>query len=74
MTLLKTLTPLLDFFADDTSLNIIVDDPMQTADQLNSDLAKIHCWADKWLVTINPGELGLSLALGNKTNQFILQF
>ena len=28
-------------FADDTSLYIIVDDPIQAADQLNSDLAKI---------------------------------
>ena len=41
-------------FADDTSWSIIVDDPIQAADQLNLDLAKIHRWADKWLVTFNP--------------------
>ena len=29
-------------FADDTSLYIIVDDPIQAAEQLNLDLAKIH--------------------------------
>ena len=29
-------------FADDTSLHIIVDDPIQAAEQLNLDLAKIH--------------------------------
>ena len=55
MTLLKTLTPY-RLFADDTSLYIIVDDPIQAAEQLNLDLAKIHQWADKWLVTLNPGK------------------
>ena len=29
-------------------------DPIQTAEQLNFDLAKIHRWAEKWLVTFNP--------------------
>ena len=29
-------------FADDTTLYIIVDDPIQAAEQLNLDLAKIH--------------------------------
>ena len=41
-------------FADDTSLYIIVDDPIQAAEQLNLDLEKIHRWAEKWLVTFNP--------------------
>ena len=41
-------------FADDTSLNIMVDDPIQAADQPNSDLEKFHGEADKWLVTFNP--------------------
>ena len=38
-------------FADDTSLYIIVDNPFQAAEQLHSDLEKIHRWAAKWLVT-----------------------
>ena len=38
-------------FADDTSLYIIVENPFQAAEQLNSDLQKIHRWAAKWLVT-----------------------
>ena len=38
-------------FADDTCLYFIVDDPIQAAEQLYLDLAKIHRWADKWLVT-----------------------
>ena len=41
-------------FADDTSLYIMVDDPIQAANQPNSDLEKNHRWADKWLVTFNP--------------------
>lgn len=41
-------------FADDTSLYIIVDNPNQATNQLNSDLEKIHKWAKKWLVTFNP--------------------
>ena len=43
-------------FADDTGLNIIVDDPIQAANQLNTDLVKTHHWPDKWLVTFNPGQ------------------
>ena len=43
-------------FADDTTLYIIVDNPVQAADQLNSDLLKIHQWATKWLVTFNPSK------------------
>ena len=41
-------------FADDTSLYIIVNDPIQAAEQFNLDLATTHHWAEKWLVTFNP--------------------
>ena len=34
-------------FADDTNLYIIVDNPLHAANQLNSDLSKIHGWANK---------------------------
>ena len=43
-------------FADDTSLYIIVDDPIQAAEQLNSDLEKVNRWAKQWLVIFNPGK------------------
>ena len=55
-------------FADDTSLYIIVDDPIQAAEQLNLDLAKIHHWADKWPVTFNPGK-SESILLSRKHNK-----
>ena len=42
-------------FADDTSLYNIVDDTIRATEQLNLDLANINYWADKWLVTFNPG-------------------
>ena len=43
-------------FADDTSLYIIVDDPLDTAQLLNSDISKVHTWATNWLVTFNPSK------------------
>ena len=42
-------------YADDTSLYIIVDNPVEAANKLNSDLSKIHQWATKWLVK-NPAK------------------
>ena len=43
-------------FADDTSLYLIVDEPCVAATQFSSDLAKIHMWAEKWLVKFNPAK------------------
>ena len=56
-------------FADDTSLYVIVDNPFQTAEQLNSDLLKIHRWATKWLVTFNP-EKSESILFSRKYDTF----
>jgi hypothetical protein len=33
---------------------MIVDDPIDAAETLNTDLAKIHDWSMKWLVKFNP--------------------
>jgi hypothetical protein len=41
-------------FADDTSLYLVVDDPIETAETLNVDLDKIHIWSEEWLVKFNP--------------------
>ena len=46
-----------DCFADDTSLFIIVDDPMTAAGCINADLGKISAWASTWLVTFSPTKL-----------------
>ena len=43
-------------FTDDTTFYIIVDNPGQAAYQLNSDLDKIHQWANQWVVTFNPSK------------------
>jgi hypothetical protein len=40
-------------FADDTSLYLVVDDPIETAETINGDLDKIHIWSEKWLVKFN---------------------
>ena len=43
-------------FADDTSLYIIFENPIQAATILNSDLSQIYTWASNWLVTFNPSK------------------
>ena len=55
-------------FADDTSLYIIVDNPISAADELNADLAKIHAWAVRWLVSFNPAK-SESMILSRKHNK-----
>jgi hypothetical protein len=37
----------INLFADDTSLYLVVDDPIETAETLNGDLDKIHIWSEK---------------------------
>lgn len=41
-------------FADDTSLYIVVDNPVDAAEILNSDISKIYKWSQDWLVKFNP--------------------
>ena len=55
-------------FADDTTLYIIVDNPLHAANQLNSDLSKIHQWATNWLVTFNPSK-SESIIFSRKRNK-----
>ena len=55
-------------FADDTSLFIIVDDPVVSAERLNADLVKILQWAETWLVTFNPNKTE-SLVISRKINK-----
>ena len=44
----------INLFADDTSLSLIVSDPAAAGTVLQTDIDKITCWAQKWLVTFNP--------------------
>ena len=41
-------------FADYTSLSLIVEDPVTASDLMDTDLDKIHSWAETWLVKFNP--------------------
>ena len=54
-------------FADDTSLYIIVDNPVDAATELSSDLLKIHHWATKRLVIFNPAK-SESIVFSRKLN------
>ena len=55
-------------FADDTSLFIIVEDPITAAGSLNMDLDKISKWAATWLVSFNPTKTE-SLLVSRKLNK-----
>ena len=52
MTLLKGSIHI-KLFADDTSLSIEVDDPVQGAEVLNRDLEKVKDWVNQWLVNFS---------------------
>ena len=54
-------------FADDTSLYIIVDCPLQAGQLLNRDLNVISIWANSWLVTFNLSKTQ-SMLISRKRN------
>ena len=41
-------------FADDTTLYLIVEDPIRAANLMDGDLDKVQKWANTWLVKFNP--------------------
>ena len=41
-------------FADDTSVYVIVDNPVESAITLNDDLTRIENWANRWQVMFSP--------------------
>ena len=43
-------------FADDTTLYLIIEDPIRAANLMDNDLDKVQNWADKWLVKFNPNK------------------
>ena len=55
-------------FADDTSLYIVVDNPVEAANCLNNDLNKITQWAARWLVSFNPTKTE-SIIISRKLNR-----
>ena len=46
----------INLFADDTSLSVVVGDPVCVETILLSDIDKLSRWAQKWLVTFNPSK------------------
>ena len=57
-------------FADDTSLYVIVENPLSSATQLNTDLGKIFDWGQTWLVDFNPNKTESLLITRKHSNQF----
>ena len=56
-------------FADDTTIFITVDDPIEAAETLNSNLESISIWAKKWLITFSPPKTEC-LTVSRKRNPF----
>ena len=57
-------------FADDTLLYLIVDEPVEAARCLNSDLKLIYQWAERWLVKFNAAK-SESLLISRKAKKNI---
>ena len=57
----------ISLFADDTSLFITVNDPITSANIIQSDINKITAWANKWLVKFNPDKSETLLITRKKT-------
>ena len=55
-------------FVDDTSLHLIVNEPVEAARCLNSDLDLIYQWAERWLVKCNAAESESELLLVTRPN------
>ena len=55
-------------FADDTILYVYVDNPTESADALNSDLANMSDWANQWLVKFSPPKT-VTLNISKKKNK-----
>ena len=58
----------INLFADDTSLSMIVSDPLAARTMLQTDIDKITDWAQKWLVKFNPSK-SESLVISRKRNK-----
>lgn len=57
-------------YADDTSLLSVVDDPVQSASSLNSDLCKISEWSAEWQVTMNSDKTKSLILSTKRTRPF----
>ena len=55
-------------FADDTSLFLIVEDPTESAQQLQEDIYAISAWADDWKVSFNSSKT-ISVIFSRKQNR-----
>ena len=55
-------------FADDTTLYLIVEDPIPAANMMDGDLDKVQEWANTWLVKFNPQKTE-EIIFSRKTSQ-----
>ena len=58
-------------FADDTSLFIVVENPVTTVNILNNNLGRIHSWAGDWPVDFNTSKTETVIICRKHINPFI---
>ena len=56
-------------FADDTILHVFVDNPVTSAEALNSDLEQIDRWAKQWIIRFSPPKTESLTISRKKTKQ-----
>ena len=58
-----------NLFADDTSLSLVVHDPVLAATNLQADIHKTENWAKKWPVKFNPSKSESLIISKKKTTE-----
>jgi nitrogen fixation protein FixH len=53
------------------SLDLVVDNEYEAAEQLNKDIESIHQWSQKWLIKFNPDKTEIMTISKNITNPTI---
>ena len=61
----------MNFFADDSMIYSICDDPITTSSDLNHDLGVIGDWAKQWKMSFNPdvNKQAVEVLFSHKTRQ-----
>ena len=69
--IVETLNCNVRLFADDTSLYVIVENPITAGNILNSNLSGMHAWSEQWLVNFNPSKTESLILRENVIKQYI---
>lgn len=69
--IISDINSIIKLFADDTTIYLVIDNAITSANIINNDLFKIHTWANQWLVTFNANKTE-SLLVSKKSTKSVL--